>query len=479
MVNEFPGLGRAPASMVPASTGQASPAGATAPAGGRPGAGRHSRAGQIVAVLALPAADAVALTLTGFTSPDGVAATVYALAVLVALFAGGLHRLRICLRVSDQIGRILAAAALPALLLLPLLPAAAAVRLALTGAGLVVAVRLVACAVLRVAHRRGIATEPVLVLGSGTFGAYLASQLRQHPEFGLRVRGFLDVGRPRRDLPEPTLGQPGDLASVVTEFGIRRVIVCYGDWRDEDLVPILRSCRQLPADVCVVPRLHEIGLAVPRACLDEVWGITLIPLRQLGRGPAAGGLKRALDIVVAAVLLAVTLPLLLVLAAALRLQTGQSPLFRQPRVTGHGRQATILKLRTIAGAGDPGDADTRWAVDAAQCSRLARVLRATHLDELPQLINVLRGDMSLVGPRPERGYFADRFGRQIPRYGDRDRMRAGLTGWAQVHGLHGDTSIAERSRFDNQYIEYWSPWLDAIILVRTVGSAVTGLGAGR
>src|SRR6185437_13857358 len=162
----------------------------------------------------------------------------------------GLHRLRICLRVSDQVGRILAAAALPALVLLPLLPAAAAIRLALTGAGLVVAFRLVACLVLRAAHRRDVATEPVLVLGSGTFGAYLASQLRQHPELGLRVRGFLDDGRPRRDLPEPTLGRSGDLARLVTEFGIRRVIVCYGDWHDEDLVPILRACRRLPADVC-------------------------------------------------------------------------------------------------------------------------------------------------------------------------------------------------------------------------------------
>jgi exopolysaccharide biosynthesis polyprenyl glycosylphosphotransferase len=434
----------------------------------------------------MPLADAVALaagagwaSLAGGFPAGGWAVAGYAVLVFAALSVSGLHRLRICLRVSDQFGRILAAVALPALLLLPLLPAAAAIRLALTGAGLVVVVRLVACAVLRAAHRRDVATEPVLVLGSGTFGAYLASQLRQHPELGLRVSGFLDDGRPRRDLPEPTLGQSGDLARVVTEFGVRRVIVCYGDWHDEDLVPILRACRRLPADVCVVPRLHEIGLAVPRACLDEVWGVPLIPLRRLGRGPAAGGLKRALDIVAAAVLLTVTLPLLLVLAAALRLQTGQSPLFRQRRVTGDGRQATILKLRTIAGARDPGDADTRWSVNPAQCSRLGRVLRATHLDELPQLINVLSGDMSLVGPRPERGYFADRFGQQIPRYGDRDRMRAGLTGWAQVHGLHGDTSIAERSRFDNQYIEYWSPWLDAVILVRTIGSAVTGLGAGR
>ena len=111
---------------------------------------------------------------------------------------------------------------------------------------------------------------------------------------------------------------------------------------------------------------------------------------------------------------------------------------------------------------------------------LGQWLRATHLDELPQLMNVLRGEMSLVGPRPERPYFAERFGREIPRYGDRNRMLAGITGWAQVHGLHGDTSIDERARFDNQYIEYWSPWLDVVILARTFAASIaSGQGSRR
>jgi exopolysaccharide biosynthesis polyprenyl glycosylphosphotransferase len=487
MANQSPVL----ADPVLASTALASPvlAGAApldsvaVPAAAPAAAPATSQRVRVLAVLALPAADAVALAVAGASAADGASTALYALAVLGILSLSGLHRLRICLRVSDQIGRLLAATLLPVLLLLPLQPAGVAVRLALTSAVLVAAARLIACAVLRALHRRGRLTEPALIVGAGTFGVHLAGQIRAHPELGLRVRGFLDAGTPRRDLPAPSLGQPADLAGVVAALGIRRVIVCFGDWRDEDLVAILRACRQ-PAgagaatDICVVPRLHELGLAVPRACLDEIWGTPLIPLRRFGGGPAGPAAKRAFDLVAGSLLLVAALPLLAVLATAIRLQSGlrsgQSPLFRQQRVTGAGREAEILKLRTIT---DSADSATCWAVDDQRCSRLGRWLRASHLDELPQLVNVLRGDLSLVGPRPERGYFAERFGRQIPRYGDRMRMRAGLTGWAQVHGLHGDTSIAERSRFDNTYIEYWSPWLDLVILVRTIGSALPGRSA--
>jgi len=462
-------------------------------------AGRRSS--RAAPVMALPAVDAAALAVAGAACAAGLAGgdrlaagpvVLYGLAAFAALSLTGLHRLRITLRVSDQVGRILTAILVPAAVtwagasspagLIPaglLAPAqvttGGVAQLALVSAVLVLAGRLAGAAVLRAARRRGALAEPTLIVGSGTFGAHLAGEIREHPELGLRVTGFLEEAAPRRDLLEPTLGRPADLARLVRELGIRRVLICFGDGRDEDLVPVLRASGRLAADVCVVPRLHELGLGVPRASLDEIWGVPLIPLRRLGRSRASLALKRTFDITVAAVLLAAAAPLLLVLGAVIRWQTGQSALFRQLRVTGAGQQSTIWKLRTITEA--PGS--RAWSVDPDQCSGLGRWLRATHLDELPQLINVLRGDMSLVGPRPERGYFAADFARHIPRYADRDRMRAGLTGWAQVHGLHGDTSIAERSRFDNTYIEYWSPWLDLVILAKTIGSAVAGLGASR
>jgi exopolysaccharide biosynthesis polyprenyl glycosylphosphotransferase len=435
------------------------------------------RASRVAAVAVLPLADLLGLAAAiGATRRFSLPSALYALAVLAVLAASGQHRLRICLRVSDQAGRILAAAAVPLLFLLPWLPAGSAARLGLWSAGLVIVCRCVACAALRAAHRHGLLTQPALVVGTGTFGAYIGDLMVGHAELGLRPQGYLDNGPPRRDLALPTLGTPADLAEVVARLGICRVIVCHAACRDEDLVTVLRASRPLRVDVCVVPRLYELGAAVPRACLDEIWGIPLIPLRGLGLSPASLWLKRAFDVSVAAILLVATAPVLAVLAVAIRLQSGQTPLFRQVRETGGGRKAAVLKLRTLSGHSDP---DTTWAVDAQQCSRLGAWLRVTHLDELPQLVNVLRGEMSLVGPRPERPYFAERFGREMPRYSDRSRMPAGMTGWAQVHGLHGDSSIFERARFDNQYIEYWSPWLDVVILARTLVASFRRPGRQR
>jgi exopolysaccharide biosynthesis polyprenyl glycosylphosphotransferase len=445
------------------------------PAGWRPRAAR--RASRITPVLAMPLADVLGLAAAiGVTRPPALPAALYALAVLALLAATGQHRLRICLRVADQAGRILAAAALPLLVLLPWMPAGAAARLAASSAGLVFAFRVAVSAALRAAHRGGLLIEPALVIGAGTFGAHIGELMREHPELGLRPVGYLDHGPARKDLALPSLGAPGDLAEVVTALGIRRVVVCYAACKDEDLVTVLRASRPLRADVCVVPRLYEVGMAVPRSSLDELWGIPLIPLRRLGHSTLGLFLKRLLDVVVAATLLVAAAPVLLVLAVAVRLRTGQAPLFLQQRVTGGGRTAPVVKLRTLTGPADP---DTSWGVSSHQCSPMGRWLRATHLDELPQLWNVLRGDMSLVGPRPERPYFAEQFGREILRYGDRNRMLAGITGWAQVHGLNGDTSIVERARFDNQYIEYWSPWLDVVILARTLVASFTHRTGGE
>jgi len=192
--------------------------------------------------------------------------------------------------------------------------------------------------------------------------------------------------------------------------------------------------------------------------------------RPARAGRAGLAAKRAIDILGALAGLAVFGLPMLALAACMRWQLGCPALFRQVRVTGHGRTAVVLKLRTLRQG-----ADHCWAPSPGQSTRLGWLLRASHLDELPQLVNVLRGDLSLVGPRPERPHFAARFAAEVPGYAGRTRMKAGLTGWAQVHGLNGDTSLADRAAADNSYIDNWSLRLDLVILARTAWLAAAAL----
>jgi exopolysaccharide biosynthesis polyprenyl glycosylphosphotransferase len=439
---------------------------------------RRRRAPAALLPVFLPTADAAALTAAALVAgAPGWCAVSYTCAVLGLLVADGQHRLRICRRVSDQLPRTVAVAAMPLLGVLPWLASSTALRLALLCAASLVTVRVGACAMLKAAHRRGRLLEPALVVGTGATAARVVHLLRSHPELGLSSQGVLDNATFDNALVDshpgglPVLGELVELAEVIARHRIQRVIVCFPSAPEEDLVALLRACRPLPADVCVVPRLHELGAAIPRGYLDELGDIPLVPLRRLGHSRLGAAAKAGFDFTGAALLLVAVAPLLLALTIAVRWDGGGPALFRQIRLTRSGATMELLKLRSMI---EHADSDTRWAVLPEHTTTLGRWLRTTHLDELPQLVNVLRGEMSLVGPRPERPYFAARFGREIPRYDDRHRMRSGLTGWAQVHGLHGDTSVAERIRCDNFYIEHWSPWMDLVILARTLCTVSSG-----
>ncbi|MFR9728206.1 sugar transferase [Saccharopolyspora sp. MS10] len=418
-------------------------------------------------VLLWPLVDAAALLAAAIAAgAPGALAAPYAVVVLGSVAAGGGHRTRLCLRFGDQVPWLALTAAVPAALLLPWTGAG---WLAPAGAAALVLGRCTGTAVLRGAHRRGLLVERVLVVGSGPVAQRLCRAAREHPELGLRA-GLLTDGAPGAG----ALGRPAQLAELVDRHRATRVLLCPGETA-ADLVSIVRASRPLPADVLLVPGTPELGVAVPQRLLDEVWGVPLVPLRRFAHTAVAAGVKRTCDVLLAGVLLVLLAPLLLVLAAAVRLSGGGAALFRQRRVTGPGRSATVVKLRTL-----PGGTEQCWSVRGRDSTPLGRWLRGTHFDELPQLGNVLRGEMSVVGPRPERPCYAERFAREIPRYRDRHRVRGGMTGWAQVHGLHGDTSIPDRAEFDNRYIENWTPWLDVVVVARTVGIVLaTAMGGGQ
>jgi lipopolysaccharide/colanic/teichoic acid biosynthesis glycosyltransferase len=194
--------------------------------------------------------------------------------------------------------------------------------------------------------------------------------------------------------------------------------------------------------------------------------LPVLPSLALPRQSAARLVKRGMDVAGALVGLLLVLPILLIAAVAVRIEGGPGVIFRQTRVGQHGRHFTLYKLRSLKP--ETGEADVKWNIDHdSRLGRVGRFIRSTAIDELPQLLNVLLGDMSLVGPRPERPHFVEQFSATVPGYAARHRVPVGLTGLAVIKGLRGDTSIADRAAVDNDYADNWSVGMDLAIIVRT------------
>ena len=333
----------------------------------------------------------------------------------------------------------------------------------------------------RVTRLRGFSDRPTLIVGAGLVGSRIGRRLAARPHYGLRPVGFLDWAAPPASAvggrPAPVLGEPTQLAEVIRRTRAEQVVVAFPARPDSSLVPLLRTCEALDVGVALVPRLFES--TNDRMTYEPVGGVPLLTLHAAPlRGPRLG-LKHALDRVIAATLLLVGLPLFAVVALATMAGTGGPVLFRQRRVGRDGKEFDLLKFRTMHGAPSGEESLPTIGSDRApggvegsdRRTRVGRFLRRTSLDELPQLVNVLRSEMSLVGPRPERPSFVALYSETLERYTDRHRMRPGITGCAQVKGLRGQTSLAERVELDNYYIEHWSFNMDMKILLRTVLAA--------
>lgn len=308
-----------------------------------------------------------------------------------------------------------------------------------------------------------------LVIGPAATARRVASAVLRHPRCGVLPVGIV-TGQPDGGQQLPVLTTGEEVERALIQNGVRDVLVVHPSVRSRQ-GPLLRA---LAESGCAV---WEVDADSPSyASRDQLAGFSCRRL-EMGSRQRGGAGKRALDVTVSGTLLLLVSPLLLVCAVALRLTAGPGVVFRQERVGKDGRPFTLLKFRTHRPA-DEHEAATRWSVaNEHRMPWLCRFLRRTSLDELLQLWNVLRGDMSLVGPRPERPYFVAEFSQTYPGYAARHRMRTGITGLAQIHGLRGDTSIEDRARFDNAYIDNWSLWQDVCILLRTAASLLRPTGS--
>jgi exopolysaccharide biosynthesis polyprenyl glycosylphosphotransferase len=329
----------------------------------------------------------------------------------------------------------------------------------------------------RSARKHRVCGRRTLIIGAGEVGAGLERHLEELPQLGLTGVGFVDddpvspdeVGR--RDAP--VLGSTAAFDAILDETGAEHAIFAFQTAPDSTLRRLVRRCEDRGLTMAIVPRLFDD--TTNRMVLEHIAGIPIFELRRVDPKGWEFAIKHGFDRSVAAVGLLALSPVIGITALAVRLSSPGPVLFRQRRVGRDGKVFDVLKFRSMRPA-PPGADLPKLVGDAApggvegedRRTPVGRFIRKWSLDETPQLFNVLRGDMSLVGPRPERPELAGRFAERVRRYDERLRVKSGITGWAQVHQLGPGTSLADRAELDNWYIQNWSLWLDAKILLTTV-----------
>ncbi len=324
------------------------------------------------------------------------------------------------------------------------------------------------------AQAHGVGDDRVLIVGTGEVGQMLLQKIVQNRKLGYQVMGFIDSGKHLRQqklFGVPVLGTLVDIPWIIERYSVDEVIIGLPESSHQDLVGIISLCEREKVGIRVFPDVFQIMAS--EVGIGDLGGLPLLTIRDVALQGWRLTLKRGLDLILSAIALVVLSPLLLLAALLVKLDSPGPVFYIQERMGLDARPFKMIKFRSMRT-----DAEMRgpgWTTpDDPRRTKLGSLLRRFNIDELPQLINVLIGDMSLVGPRPERPVYVEQFRQSIPRYMDRHREKAGITGWAQVNGLRGDTSIIERTKYDLWYIENWSLALDLKILIRTVVQWVFG-----
>ncbi len=321
----------------------------------------------------------------------------------------------------------------------------------------------------------GFRTKNVMILGTGFTSARLVKTLTRHSIYGYRVVGLL--GPRTGSHPHIRKMIVGSLRELKKAAGLHRPeMIIFAMHPDPTLLKsVLDFCDQEGIDFRIIPELTDI--ITHRARIEDLDGMPLLTIRDI---PLNNGynriIKRTFDILFSFSFLAVFSPLYVILAILVKLDSPGPIFFVQERVGLDRKLFRLVKFRTMV-VQDKSRSDTVWGSKSdARVTRLGKFLRKTSLDELPQFFNVLKGDMSIVGPRPERPHFVEQFKSRYYHYMRRHSVKSGITGWAQIQGLRGDTSIQKRVELDIFYIENWSIWLDVSIALRTIPSMLKNPG---
>ncbi len=316
---------------------------------------------------------------------------------------------------------------------------------------------------------RGFNEVRLTIVGAGEVGRMILQKIRQSPGLGYTVVGFIDDLNPRTSvLGVDVLGNTSELPRFIEAYQVDEVIIAMPEASHQEILSIIALCERERVTIKVFPDVFQIMAS--EVSIGDLNGLPLLTVRDIALRGWRLALKRAVDIVGSAIALLFISPVMMLIAILIKLDSPGPVFYAQERMGLDAKSFMMLKFRSMQPNAEAQTGPV-WATrDDPRRTRIGAFIRRFSIDELPQLINVFLGDMSLVGPRPERPVFVEQFKKSIPRSMDRHKEKAGITGWAQINGLRGDTSIIERTKYDVWYIEHWSILLDFKILLRTVTS---------
>lgn len=327
-------------------------------------------------------------------------------------------------------------------------------------------------------RQRGFDTRRVLIVGAREPGQIVADMISRSPRLGYRMQGFLSDTLPAGTLVAdlPVLGRTASLGRVIRATQADEVIIAVSGRPSSDVLDIVALAEDEAVEIKIYPDAFQL-ITNNEVTVGDVSGLPLISVKNIALdNPLNRGMKRLLDIVMATLVMTFLSPVMLLIALLVRLESPGPVFFIQERVGLDGHPFPTIKFRTMRqNAPDLASWTTK---DDPRVTALGAFLRRYSLDELPQFMNVLRGEMSVVGPRPEQPLWVERFSQRIPRYVRRHKQKAGITGWAQVNGLRGDTSVEERTRYDLYYVENWSLLFDIKIIIKTIVGIASGRNSG-
>ncbi len=315
-------------------------------------------------------------------------------------------------------------------------------------------------------RNRGIGKDHLLIVGSGDTARIITQRILWSPQLGYDLVGIANGDDGETEiLSVPVLGTVEDIPDLIEEHAIDEVIIAMPEKGHRETVRVISYCQRGRVSIKIFPDVFQY--ITSDAGIDQLGGLPLLSVRDVALRGYLLIFKRLMDLLGSAFGLIFLSPLFLITAVAIKIESPGPAFFVQERMGLDGKPFLMIKFRSMRNDAEkhgPG-----WTVDNdPRQTRLGKLIRALEVDELPNLINVFLGEMSLVGPRPEQAHYVAEFRQTIPRYMERHLEKGGMTGWAQVSGLRGDTSIAERTKYDLWYSENWSIWLDIKIVIRTV-----------